>query len=368
MVDTSVVTTAPAPDAAPDFPGWPPILTALTAGETLPPGVAGSAVREILGGSASAAQIAGFLVAMRARGESAPELREMLEVVRDAAVPVEPDLGDGGSAALLDIVGTGGDHSNSVNLSTMAAIVAAACGVRVCKHGNRAASSVSGAADVLEALGVSIDVDAAVVSRCIAEAGIGFCFAPRFHPGFRHAGPVRRELGVPTVFNLLGPMANPAPVTAMVVGVAQPRAMEPMAEALSSRGVRHAWVVHGHGGLDELVVTGTNDVVEIVDGTTRRFALDPADHGFAAGSAEALRGGSPGHNADVVREVFAGRRGPVRDTVVLNAAAGLLVAGAARTLADGRVMAEEAIDAGGAAATLERLVRASGPSERGGGR
>jgi len=310
-------------------------------------------MNEILLGNATPAQIAGFVVALRARGESGADLREMLAVVRGAAVPVA------GSGELLDIVGTGGDASHSVNVSTMAALVAAGAGARVCKHGNRAASSSCGAADVLEALGVDIEAGPGTVSRCIESAGVGFCFAPKFHPGFRHAGPVRRELGIPTVFNLLGPMANPAPVTSMVVGVADPRAMDPIADALASRGVRRAWVVHGHGGMDELVLSGGNQVVEVADGRIGRFVLEPGEHGFTEWPAEAIRGGSPTDNAATVREVLAGGLGAVRDVVVLNAAAGLLVAGVAGTLEEAKTAAESSIDSGAAMTALRLLVETS---------
>lgn len=310
-------------------------------------------MNEILLGNATPAQIAGFVVALRARGESGADLREMLAVVRSAAVPVA------GTGELLDIVGTGGDASHSVNVSTMAALVAAGAGARVCKHGNRAASSSCGAADVLEALGVDIEADPATVSRCIESAGVGFCFAPKFHPGFRHAGPVRRELGIPTVFNLLGPMANPAPVTSMVVGVADPRAMDPIADALASRGVRRAWVVHGHGGMDELVLSGGNQVVEVADGRIGRFVLEPGEHGFTEWPAGAIRGGSPADNAATVREVLAGSLGAVRDVVVLNAAAGLLVAGVSGTLEEAKTAAESSIDSGAAMTALRLLVETS---------
>jgi anthranilate phosphoribosyltransferase len=244
-------------------------------------------------------------------------------------------------------------------VSTIAALILAGAGVPVCKHGGRAASSASGSADVLEALGVVIDLSPAGVAHCIAEAGMGFCFAPRFHPAMRHAGPIRRELGVPTVFNFLGPMANPARVQRQVLGVSDPAMAERMVGVLESRGTTHALVVYGHDGLDELTTTTTSTVVELRDGAIRTYVVDPADLGLTSSSIDDLRGGDAATNADVVRRVLGGEPGPKRDICLLNAAAGLVAAGAAPDLLEGHGLAAASIDDGRAAAALDRLVAAS---------
>jgi anthranilate phosphoribosyltransferase len=262
-------------------------------------------------------------------------------------------------AGVVDVVGTGGDRSHSVNVSTMAALVVAGAGVRVCKHGNRAASSSCGAADLLEALGVALELAPEGVARCVAEAGIGFCFAPRYHPAMRHAIPTRRELGVPTVFNFLGPLANPAGVRRQLVGVSDHRMAEKMAGVLRARGSERALVVWGHDGMDELTTTTTSTVVEVDGESLRTYTLDPAAHGLAVVPAAALRGGDAAHNAGVARAVLGGESGPHRDIVVLNAAAALVAGGAAADLAAGLVVAASAIDDGRAAAALERLVSVS---------
>jgi anthranilate phosphoribosyltransferase len=267
-------------------------------------------------------------------------------------------LTDEQRSAAVDIVGTGGDHSHSINVSTMAAIVTAAAGVPVCKHGARGASSKCGTADVLEALGVAIELPPDAVARCVADAGIGFCFAPAFHPAFRFAAPSRREIGIPTVFNLLGPMANPGRVRRQVIGVANAAFAERMIETLRTHGSVHAWVVHG-GGLDELTTTGPSQVIELRDGAIRHFTVDAAELGLARAHDEDLAGGEPPHNAAVVRRVLAGEPGPHRDIVVLNAAAGLVVGGKVDSLADGAELAAATIDSGDATETLERFVTIS---------
>jgi anthranilate phosphoribosyltransferase len=267
-------------------------------------------------------------------------------------------LSDDERARCVDIVGTGGDGSHSINVSTMAALVVAGSGVPVCKHGNRSASSKCGSADLLELLGVVIELHADGVAACVREAGIGFCFAPVFHPAFRFAGPPRREIGVPTAFNLLGPMANPGRVRRQVIGVADPRFVEPMVLTLQREGLTHAWVVHGDG-LDELTTTGTSTVLSLADGSIDEFTVDPAALGLAPATPEDLRGGDPNENADVIRRVLAGERGPHRDIVVLNAAAGLVVGGAAADLAEGLAAAALAIDDGRAQEALDALVRVS---------
>jgi len=241
----------------------------------------------------------------------------------------------------------------------MAAFVVAGAGVPVCKHGNRAASSQCGTADVLEALGVKIDLDGAGVARCVEQAGMGFCFAPKFHPAFRHAGPTRKELGVPTAFNLLGPMANPAQVSYMVVGVGDPGMAHKMAHAIAGRGVQRAWVVHGHGGLDELSLSGDCTIVEIDHGVVSEFVVNAKDFGLQPADVTAVRGGDPSHNAQVIRDTFSGTRGAVRDIVVFNAAAGLVVAGVASHMADGIERAQASIDSGAANNVVDALIKIS---------
>jgi anthranilate phosphoribosyltransferase len=269
-------------------------------------------------------------------------------------VPLTEDQRDN----VVDIVGTGGDQSHSINVSTMAAIVVAGAGVPICKHGARAASSKCGTADVLEELGVAIALSPEGVKHCVDTAGIGFCFAPSFHPAFRFAAPSRKEIGVPTVFNLLGPMANPGRVRRQLIGVANSAFAERMIETLKTHGSRRAWVVHG-GDLDELTTTGRSEVIELDHGTVRHFRVDPEELGLARVRDDDLVGGEPPENAKVVRRVLAGEPGPHRDIVVLNAGAGLVVGGRATDLAEGMAMAEQTIDSGAAADTLERFVAAS---------
>jgi len=337
--------------------GWSQLLSTLLRGEDLPANDAQVAMNAVLLGEASSAQIAAFVMALRSKGETADELQGMLAAVLDASesVPLDAKF----SAHSIDIVGTGGDKSHSVNISTMAAFVVAGAGVPVCKHGNRAASSQCGTADVLEALGVKIDLDGAGVARCVEQAGMGFCFAPKFHPAFRHAGPTRKELGVPTAFNLLGPMANPAQVSYMVVGVGDPGMAHKMAHAISGRGVQRAWVVHGHGGLDELSLSGDCTIVEIDHGIVSEFVLNAKDFGLQPADVTAVRGGDPAHNAQVIRDTFSGTRGAVRDIVVFNAAAGLVVAGVASHMADGIERAQASIDSGAANNVVDALIKIS---------
>jgi anthranilate phosphoribosyltransferase len=342
---------------SPVFNGWPPILEALLAHESLHLETVEAATEEILAGRATPAQIAGFLVAMRAKGPNADELRGMLRAVRNASTRVELPLPLAQRA--IDIVGTGGDRSHSVNISTMAALVVAGAGVPVCKHGNRASSSQCGTADVLEALGVSLDVGAAGVVSCLEEANIAFCFAPSFHPAFRHAGPARKEMGIPTVFNLLGPMANPADVSFMLVGVGDPTMASAMAEALADRRVHRSWVVHGHGGLDELSLEGETVIVETHGDTRSTFMIDPLTYGLQRADVTRIRGGDPAHNADVVRRILAGESGPVRDIVLLNAGAALVIAGDVPELGEGIERARHSIDSGNANRALEALVSVS---------
>ena len=335
---------------------WPALLGDLLAGHDLDHDRAGAAMTAILDGDATAAQIAGFVVALRAKGETADELHGMLDAAMHAAtfVPLTDDERD----RCIDVVGTGGDGSHSVNVSTMASLVVAGAGAAVCKHGNRSASSKCGTADVLELLGVAIEQTADGVAACVREADIGFCFAPMFHPAFRFAGPPRRELGVPTAFNLLGPMANPGRVRRQLIGVADPRFARPMVETLRRQGLTKAWVVHG-SGMDELTTTGSSHVLALDGGDVVEFTVDPAEFGLAPATDADLRGGHPEENALAVRRVLAGERGSHRDIVLLNAAAALVVAGLADDVADGMARAATAVDEGHAQASLDALIRVS---------
>jgi anthranilate phosphoribosyltransferase len=337
-----------------DFGGWPAILGALTAGHDLDAERCEAAMLDILAGNASPARIAGFIVALRMKGESVEELRGLLTAMRAAGekVPIDP-------SGLVDVVGTGGDRSHSINVSSLAALVVAGAGAPVCKHGNRGASSVCGSADVLGALGVAVELGPDEVARCVAEAGIGFCFAPRFHPALRHAGPTRKELGVPTVFNSLGPMANPAGVRRQVIGVADWSLADRMVRVLADLGAERILVVHGHDGLDELTTTTTSSVVELRDGGIRSYEVDPLAFGFGRAEAGDLRGGDAAANAEFGRRVLDGGPGPHRDIVVLNAGAGLVAAGRADDIAEGTALAAAAIDDGRAAGVLDRLITVS---------
>ena len=304
-------------------------------------------------GSATPAQMGAILAALRTKGETIDELVGMVESMRDHAVPVTL------SVAAVDTCGTGGDRSGTFNISTAAALVAAGAGCRVAKHGNRAASSRCGSADVLEALGVAISLPAAAVSRCVAEVGIGFLFAPSFHPAMRHAGAVRRELGVRTVFNVLGPLANPARVRHQALGVADPAMLPRMAQVLQRLGHRHALVFNGADGLDELSLSGPAHCHEVLPDRIDEIEIDPAALGLTAAPATELAGGDAGENAALVRQVLAGEDGPRRDVVVLNAAAALVAADAAADMQEGVERARAAIDSGAAARVLDELVRVS---------
>jgi anthranilate phosphoribosyltransferase len=340
-----------------DHGGWPGLLTELLAGRDLTAEQARTAMANILAGRATAAQLIGFVVALRAKGETADELSGLLDAVLGAAelVPLDDDL----RGRAIDVVGTGGDRSHSINVSTMAALVVAGAGVPVCKHGARGASSQCGTADVLEELGVAIELSPAGVQQCVDRAGIGFCFAPRFHPAFRFAAPSRREIGIPTVFNLLGPMANPGRVRRYLIGVADARFAERMLASLRAHGATDAWVVHG-GGLDELTTTGPSTVLALHhDGGAHTFPVDPVELGLAPATHEQLLGGPPPFNADVVRRVLGGEHGAHRDIVVLNASAALVVAGVAADLPAGVAIATATIDEGRAAQVLATFVEVS---------
>jgi len=325
----------------------------LVRGESLTEDEASAAMRTIMGGDATPAQIAGFVIALRMKGETAEELTGLARTARALATPI--DAGDG----LLDTCGTGGDGTGSFNISTLAAVVAAACGARVAKHGNRAASSTCGSADVLEALGVKIDLGPEGVVRCIQETGIGFLFAPVFHPAFRFVGAPRRELGVRTVFNVLGPLCNPAGASRQALGVADGAQAPLMAEVLSRLGVERALVFHAEDGMDELSTLGPSRVIELQDGRRTDYRLDPADLGLAPATSDAVRGGGAAENAAIAADVLSGTAGPRRDIVLLNAAAALRVAGLAADWKEGLALAADAIDQGRAAATLERWAAVS---------
>jgi anthranilate phosphoribosyltransferase len=326
--------------------------------EDLTPDLVGAAMATILDGNATDAQIAAFAVALRAKGETPEELAALVRTMLAYADRVEV-LAEEDGGPLIDTCGTGGDRSHTFNISTVAALVVAGSGVRVAKHGNRAASSQCGSADVLEQLGVVIDLDADGVARCIDEVGIGFCFAQRFHPALRYAGPTRSQIGVPTTFNFLGPLANPARVRRQMVGVGDPAMAERVAATLLELGSIRAMVFFGHDGLDELTTVDSSTVLTVEDGAVVRQVLDPTELGLARAAPEDLRGGDVVRNAEIVRAVLAGETGPCRDVVLLNAASALQVAGAARSWADGIDSAAGAIDNGKAAAVLEQWIAVS---------
>jgi anthranilate phosphoribosyltransferase len=327
----------------------------LVRSESLDNAEASSAMEEIMDGTATQAQISAFLVALRMKGETIEEIAGLAHVMRDRAIRVE--LGD---TRVVDTCGTGGDRSGTFNISTTAALVASAAGVPIAKHGNRAMSSRCGSADVLEALGVEINLDAEGVARCVRYAGIGFMFAPLFHPAMKHAAPVRRELGTRTVFNILGPLTNPARARRQVLGVAHESLVPKMAGALERLETQHALVAHGHGGLDELSVTGPSVIYRVRAGRpVERIEVLPQDFDFEPASMEAIAGGTAVENAAMIRNVLAGEHGPRRDVVLLNAAAALLVADAVTTLQEGIKVAARAIDSGAGMDTLANLVEAS---------
>ncbi len=330
-----------------------PILARVTRGTELLPEEIEAALAEILEGRVTDIQAAGFIVALRTKGESVEELAALVRTMHRYADHVDV------AAGAIDTCGTGGDRSGTINVSTMAAIVAAGAGARVVKHGNRAQSSKCGSADVLEALGVAIELGPAGVSRCVADAGIGFCLAPRFHPAMRFLGPARKELGVPTTFNFLGPLANPAHVKRQAVGVSDETMATRMLGALRVLGTEHAMVFHGDDGLDELTTSTTSTVHQLVDGEVHSFTLDPLDYGIQRASADTLAGGDAPENAVAIEAVLAGETGEHRDIAVLNAAAALVVAGLVADVGQGVEAAAAAIDDGRAAHALATLVRVS---------
>jgi anthranilate phosphoribosyltransferase len=307
---------------------------------------------EIMRGEATQAQIGGFLVALRLKGETVDEIAGCAEAMRDHVLPVRPERDD-----LVDTAGTGGDGASTINISTAAAIVAAAAGAGVAKHGNRAVSSASGSADVLEALGFQLEQSPERIAQSIDELGFGFMFAPAHHPAMRHAAPVRRELAARTVFNVLGPLTNPAGARAQVIGVYSRPLVRTLAEVLAQLGARHAFVVHGAHGIDELSPAGPNDVCEVVDGEVRERVIDPIDLGVQRCDPAELRGGSPAENANAIREVFAGADGGRRDAILLNAAGAIAASGHAEDLREGLELARLAVDSGAAAERVDELAR-----------
>ncbi|MFT4305305.1 MAG: anthranilate phosphoribosyltransferase [Microbacterium sp.] len=346
-----------------DLHSWPTILTDLLAGSDLSVSASTWAMRAVMAGDATPSQLAGFLVALRAKGETVDEIVGFRDAILEAALPLPVD------SQVLDIVGTGGDRFGTVNISSMSAIVAAATGIPVVKHGNKAASSSSGSSDVLRALGVDLTLPPEAVAETLARTGITFAFASAFHPGFRHAGPTRAELGIPTVFNFLGPLCNPARAEANAVGVAQLDRVPLITGVFRTRGAT-ALVFRGDDGLDELSTTGHSRVWEVTLGEVHEHDIDPRDLGIPLADIDDLVGGDPDHNAGVVRSVLAGETGPVRDIVLLNAAAGIVAfrlfrepAQAQRSilerLAEAMAEAAAAIDSGAAAAKLAAWVEAT---------
>jgi anthranilate phosphoribosyltransferase len=329
-------------------------ISRLLEGHHLSRAQAREVMNEIMSGEATQAQIGGFLIALRLKGETADEIAGCAEAMREHVLPVRPKRDD-----LVDVVGTGGDGANTFNISTAAALVAAAAGAAVAKHGNRSASSTTGAADVLEALGFTLALPPERIERSIDELGFGFLFAQAHHPAMRHAAPVRRELAARTVFNVLGPLTNPAGARALVLGVYAPELAPTLAEALVQLDARRAFVVHGAGGLDELSPAGSNLVCEVVDGSVRRYELDPVDLGIPRCDPAELSGGDPVTNAHALRDVLGGVDGGHRSAVLLNAAGGIAAAGHAADLREGLELAREAIDSGTASERLERLVEFS---------
>lgn len=336
--------------ADPDF--WPNALTRLVSHEALSSDEAAEAMRQIMAGEATHGQIGAFLMALRTKGETVDEIDGLARTMLGFADPVATP------SPVIDTCGTGGDRSGTFNISTIAAIVVAGAGVTVAKHGNRAASSHCGSADLLEALGVKIDLEPAGVERCLAEAGVGFMFAPVFHPSMAHAGPVRRELRVPTVFNFLGPLTNPAHPYAQVVGVSDERMLPLLAEVLARRGVR-AKLFRGEDGLDELTTTGISTVFDVKDGQVREKHLDPRKYGLSPATLDDLRGGDPRTASEIANRILSGEPGPKREVVLLNAGAALEVAGFAGSMDEAMATAAASIDNGDAAKTLARWVEVS---------
>jgi anthranilate phosphoribosyltransferase len=337
---------------------FPALIEKLTRREDLTGEEAAAAMAEVMAGRAHDAQIGGLLIGLAMKGERPEEIVGLARTMRQHAVQVSRR-----QTNVFDTCGTGGDRSGTFNISSCVALVVAACGVRVAKHGNRSVSSLSGSADVFEALGVRVTAAPAVVERCLAEAHIGFFFAPTFHPSMRYAGPTRKALGVRTAFNLLGPLTNPAGATRQLVGVPRPEFTELIARSLMLLGSERAWVVHGADGIDEISTTGYTKISECRDGAVNTFYLHPTDVGLPKALPGALRGGAAHENAHIITTVLSGVRGAARDVVLLNAGAALFIAGAAGSVEDGMRDAARAIDGGDAQRTLERLVSMSAAEE-----
>lgn len=330
-----------------------PLIAKAANGQALTRAEARDAFDVLMSGEATPSQIGGFLMALRVRGETVDEITGAVEIMREKMTKVEAPKD------AIDIVGTGGDASGSYNISTCAAFVTAGAGLKIAKHGNRALSSKSGSADVLTALGVKIDLAPEAIGRCIREAGCGFMFAPAHHASMKHVGPSRVELGTRTIFNLLGPLSNPAGVKRQVTGVFAKAWVEPLAHVLNNLGSERAWICHGEGGFDEIVPSGTTWIAELKDGKVTLAEIKPEDVGIARSSAEDLKGGDAGHNAEALRGVLEGKKSAFRDAAVMTAAAALLVAGKAKDLKEGVAQAQKSIDGGGAGSVLEKLVKVS---------
>ena len=328
-------------------------IDALVSGRSLSIEEAVLVMREVMEGEATPAQLGAFLTALRIKGETPEEIAGMATVMREKALAVEVD------GPLVDTCGTGGDGKGTFNISTAAAFVAAASGLRVAKHGNRAASGTCGSADILESLGVKLELDPKGVRRCIEEIGMGFMFAPMFHPAMRYAAPVRREIGIRTVFNILGPLTNPAGADSQLLGIADPALGDKMAQVLSLLGTRHSLVVHGEDGLDELTLGATNRVWDVEQGQTRSYSVTAKDVGLPTIPADQLRGSTAEENAAILRRLFAGEQGPLRDVVLFNSAAVLMVGGKAEDLKEGIQLAAQAIDSGEAVRKVNGLVELS---------
>ena len=330
-----------------------PLIAKVAAGTPLTRAEAREAFDVMMSGDATPSQIGGFLMALRVRGETVDEITGAVEIMREKMLPVSAP------ADAIDIVGTGGDASGSYNLSTCAAFIAAGAGLTVAKHGNRALSSRSGAADVLMALGVKIDIGPEKISECISEAGLGFMFAPAHHSSMKFVGPSRVELGTRTIFNLLGPLSNPAGAKRQVTGVFSRQWVEPLAQVLQNLGCEACWICHGEGGMDEIVPTGTTWISELRDGKITSFTLTPEEVGLTRSSIDDLKGGDAEHNADALRHVLGGKPSAFRDAAVMTAAAALVVAGREPSLKQGVAASQKAIDSGAAEAALTKLIKVS---------
>ena len=333
------------------------LIAKVATGASLTREEAASAFDRMMSGEATPSQMGGLLMGLRVRGETVDEITGAVTTMRAKMLGVKapPDA--------IDVVGTGGDASGSYNISTCAAFIVAGCGVPVAKHGNRALSSKSGAADVLAALGVNIELNAAQVGECIAKVGIGFMFAPAHHPAMKNVGPTRVELGTRTIFNLLGPLSNPASVKRQMIGTFSKHWLEPMAQVLNNLGSESIWVVHGSDGLDEITTTGTTSVAELKGGKIRTFEISPEDAGLQRAKSDALKGGDAIYNAKALLDVLKGKKTAFRDVAIFNAAAALIVAGKAKDLKEGAALAARAVDSGEAEGKLDRLINVSNATE-----